>query len=389
MEFYYDIWNGISSLRGYENRQIGENNTFPAEYKEMMETQHNPCKFEGSRHGRLINMTALRHVMSVWDESFQFVTLLRNQFMKDRGISGKRMNLRQGYAFSKIGAAFPAYLARRKHNPIKEGELPLLESVFFTLGVGVFMVVRALMEKGDMIVLESDLVDAATVYELADSSGALVSAAGKGCAGSKKLIIDFADMAMNGTYEIKEVSPMVEYAFNSLGDFNKFYDYLFPASRLELYVKLNQYICALSLFELGFMEEELSDSENLIVGNSLDYFVQQFGRELTDPEIMNNIIQIVTVLLGELDNESIVDELFEDNFLVKDSNSHTGYRITGIKNKQDAIDRIPRITKRMYEKSVKELKSLNAALDKPNAPSITLDEMYERACGPYIQELIA
>ena len=155
-EFHHDMWIGVSTFYGQNGRQIGENNTAPRRYKENIDTQHKIISFEGSRKGLLANITALRHLLPVWEDALQLTTALRNDFIKRRKIDSRRLNLRQGYAFSKIGSAFPSYLARRRIDPVESGYLPPLETAFFTLGVGVFMVVRQLMEAGDLTVLDEE-----------------------------------------------------------------------------------------------------------------------------------------------------------------------------------------------------------------------------------------
>lgn len=244
MEFAQDVWNGICTFRSTANRQIGENNTGPDIYKATVETEHKICKFEGSRYGLPINVTALREVMTVWDDALQFTTLLRQRFMARHGLTDPRFNLRQGYVFSKAGAAIPAYQARRAERPIADGTLPPLETAFFTLGVGPFMVVRALMERGDLRAAGTEPHSAEELYELADTSGSIVSAGGKGCAGSKKLFLDFLDAAMNGTYAKPLQSAEAHRAIDSVGDWDAFFDYLYASARLELLIKVSQALTA-------------------------------------------------------------------------------------------------------------------------------------------------
>ena len=71
------MWNGICAFHSDDGRQIGENNTNPEIYREIVETESKPCKFEGSRYGLPINLTALRNVMASWDDALQLVTTVR------------------------------------------------------------------------------------------------------------------------------------------------------------------------------------------------------------------------------------------------------------------------------------------------------------------------
>lgn len=125
VEFHYDMWIGISSFYADSGRQIGENNTAPRRYKETMETLHKPCRFEGSRNGLLVNMTALRHVMSVWDESVQLTTALRNDYIRHRNLDDARFNLRQGYVFPRSAPPFPPTLPDAAISPYPAAACPL------------------------------------------------------------------------------------------------------------------------------------------------------------------------------------------------------------------------------------------------------------------------
>lgn len=261
MEFEFDVWNGICSFHSVDGRQIGENNTSPELFKETIPTEHKICNFEGSRNGLPINVTALRSVLGVWDDVLQYATLLRNKYLIDRGIGATRMNLIQSYVYSKIAPAYVSYLARRANDPLKDGSLPLLETAFFTLGVGPFMVVRSLMERGDRSVLVREPLSAVDLYEVADRVGALVSASGKGCAGSKKLILDFLDVAMNGSYSKELNSKEAARAFSRIEKWDEFYDYLYSSSRIELLVKLYKAIVFRDLSLLAHSNALLSGEE--------------------------------------------------------------------------------------------------------------------------------
>ncbi len=205
MEFDFDVWNGISSLHGLGGRQIGENNTGPDLYRESAVTEHRVLSFDGSRRGLPVNMTALKHAMAVWRDTLQFATLLRNRFIEQRGLpAGARFDLRQGYVYSKMAAALVAFQVRRRRDPLPDHALPELETAFFTLGVGPFMVMRSLFENGDRAALMTGPLPAEELFRLADESGSLVTPAGKGCAGSRKLITEFLDVVMNG----RDVGPL-------------------------------------------------------------------------------------------------------------------------------------------------------------------------------------
>jgi hypothetical protein len=388
VEFHYDMWVGISSFYGENGRQIGENNTAPRRYKENMETLHKPSRFEGTRAGLLVNMTALRHVMNVWDESIQLTTALRDDYIRHRKLENTRFNLRQGYVFSKIGAALPSYLARRRESPILSGSLPPLETAFYTLGVGVFMTVRKLMEAGDLIVLCEDPMSAEQLYDLTENSGALVTPAGKGCAGSKKMIIEFLDIAMNGSFRNGDLTAKVRQSIDNIGDMDQFYDYLYAGSRLELLIKLNQYITASSIFSMHNCEDALTGKQRELLEKSLLNFSQSFAIAEAQQAKLGNTIEILLSLLEELNCTTIRQDLDRLGLLTICRGPETDLEIPVTTQVAKAVYTIQAATELMHKYCEEELSRINCALGRVNSRKITIGDMYSRANGSYVKPLI-
>jgi len=386
MEFDFDVWNGICSFHSVDGRQIGENNTNPATYKELIATEHRVCAFEGSRQGLPINVTALRHVMSVWDDTLQFVTLLRNDYIRRRSLDGPRLNLRQGYVFSKLAAAYPAYLVRRRQNPIDA--LPALETAFFTVGVGPFMVVRSLMERGDPRALHDAPLSAPEIYEMADSAGTLVSAAGYGCAGSKKLIVDFLDVIMNGSYQKPLGSANARRAMDSIGDWDRFHAYVEASSRLELVVKSAQYLCAQWLWALRSDSSALSDFELTLANKCLAHANHLPVGEHDDRLVTGQFIAIALALLDELDGSGVRSALVQADLLQPGRERHQTE--PAVRDARAWAARRIRLTFQvLYPLCQQELDLTHRALQQFESTSISLDDLYTRCCGPDVTALLS
>ena len=386
MEFDFDVWNGICSFHSVDGRQIGENNTNPATYKELIATEHRVCAFEGSRQGLPINVTALRQVMSVWDDTLQFVTLLRNDYIRRRSLDGPRLNLRQGYVFSKLAAAYPAYLVRRRQNPIDA--LPALETAFFTVGVGPFMVVRSLMERGDPRALHDAPLSAPEIYEMADSAGTLVSAAGYGCAGSKKLIVDFLDVMMNGSYQKPLGSANARRAMDSIGDWDRFHAYVEASSRLELVVKSAQYLCAQWLWALRSDSSALSDFELTLANKCLAHANHLPVGEHDDRLVTGQFIAIALALLDELDGSGVRSALVQADLLRPGRERHQPE--PAVRDARAWAARRIRLTFQvLYPLCRQELDLTHRALQRFESTSISLDDLYTRCCGPDVTALLS
>lgn len=386
MEFDYDVWNGICTFHSHDGRQIGENNTNPAVYREVIETEHKICKFEGSRNGLPINVTALRQVMAVWPDALQFTTMLRNDYIRRRGLDGPRLTLRQGYVFSKLGAAYPAYLARKRSHRISS--LPALETAFFTLGVGPFMIVRTFMERGDLAVLHDGPLTAAELYEMADGSGTLISAGGKGCAGSKKLILDFLDVTMNGTFTKPLDSVDARRAVDTIADWDEFYAYVYATSRLELLVRLTQYLCAQSLWSLDARTGMLSDAEQTMLTACLEKSYHNPGEAYEPRTVMGNCIQVLLALLDEFDCPQVRAALVEAKLVNSGSGGYLIDQVGG-DARVSAARRIRLLTEILFPFCKQELDATHRALQRFESQTITLDDLQSRACGPSLKPLLA
>lgn len=378
MEFDFDIWNGISSLHGSDGRQIGENNAGPHPYKEDIPTEHKPHKFGGSRTGLPINVTALRHVMAVWDDALQLATLMRNRYIEHRGLPDKRFNLLNAYLYSKLGTALPAWQVRRRHPPIKDGDLQPLETAFFTLGVGPFMVLRALMEKGDLAPLNPTPLSADAYYDIADQSGSLVTKAGKGCAGSPKLIREFLDVTMNGTYDKPLNSVQAQRVMASLGDWDAFYGYVLAASRLELLLKLAQALTAQTLLALQAGDDVPEAAERSAVAAALEHCYYKVVEDADDATIVAHIAQVLCALIEDHDDAVSLQRLREAGLLTTPS------RCTAA----EAARRITAVHGLLLPACQRDLAALHQHLGRPGWGRIDHADLLRRVGGPGLGALL-
>ena len=385
MEFELDVWNGICSFKSADGRQIGENNTGPEPYRETIHTAHKQCHFEGSRQGMPINITALRNLMTVWDDNLQFVTMLRNKHIQDRGLSSKKFNLKQGYVFSKFAGAYVSYLARRADKPLETGSLTALQSAFFTLGVGPFMIVRDLMETGNLLALDEKPLSGEHLYVLADQNGTLVTDAGKGCAGSKKLIIDFVDVAMNGSYEKVLESPKALHGFSAIDDWDQFNKYLFASSRLELIIRLYQGLCMQNLILLRSINADFPSQHKKLIDKCLAESSCQFSNHDDSYGIASRFVEISLGLLEELNLPGLRDVLCQeglDNQQAKPALSKDEYSIT------EVYRILTRFSILLTEQCNIEIKNISHSLGKESKSTISEDMFMERCCGTCFQELL-
>jgi hypothetical protein len=388
MEFDHDVWLGISSFFSQDGRQIGEANTAPERYKVVIDTEFRPCKFEGTRYGLLTNITASRHVLAELVNAIQLATLLRNNYIQRRGLKSERLNLLQSYVFSKMGAALTAFHARRQDNRIESGSLAPLETAFFTLGVGPFMVVRALMEMGSLIPLDPEPKSADELYMLADSSRSLISAGNRGCAGSKKLIIQFADVAWNGSFKGELNSKEALRVYNSVDDWDGFYAYVYASSKLELLIKLHQALCSQALILLDDNPQQIRKGEKAWLDDSLSAFTVPLGRGEEGRAGLNNMIRVLVALLDEHDDPAARTALRAAGLITADG---SGLDADGVAT-QDLRSTTARIIRgsaeTLFPLCKSELAKVHRALGRFQDATITIDDLYRRSNGEQLRSLL-
>lgn len=371
MEFALDVWNGISSFHAHDGRQIGENNAGPDLFREVIPTEHRACPFGGSRAGREMNVTALRHVMGVWDDTLQFATLLRHRYLAQRGLPpSTRLTLRQAYGYSKCAAAMVAFQARRRDRPLRDGALPALETAFFTLGVGPFMVLRSLLERGDRAALSDAPLTAPQLYDVADGAGTLVSAGGRGCAGSHKLIVAFLDHVMHGTYDRPLVAPDAHRAMAAIGDWDRFVRYLDASTRLELLISLAQ---LLGTPAVEFLRDRAAgdDATTALLARTLDWMRRTIPTDRPAATVRRDAIAITLALLEDVGEEGLTDEL-------------AAAELTGAacQDAESAHRVASRTTGLLHPRCQAAFAALRGALDQPVSRPITRQDMETRTFGP-------
>jgi hypothetical protein len=384
MEFEFDVWNGISTFYASTGRQIGESNTGPAFHREVTETEQKITKFADSRYGRHINVTALRYVIPVWDDVLQFTTLLRNHFIQRHGVSSGGMNPRQSYVFSKMGAGYVAFLARRRRHPLKNGTLTPTLTGFFTLAVGPFMVVRALMEMGDLTALEESTFSAEAWYALADRSGSLLAGINRACAGTKKMITEFVDVAINGSYDKPLTSVEADRAFACVDDWGAFYQYLYASSRLELLIKLNQALTAQALIALQSVKDSLGEDERRMIQDGLAHCFHSVESAFDDRTTLTHFTAIALALLDELKYPAVASSLSQAGVLDAGGAFEVPLGDTGA-----AVRRIRVVTSLIYPYCSAELASLHASLGRAPVDPISLEDLYARVAGVGLKPLLA
>lgn len=210
METRYGLWNGVSALFSEGGRQLGEENARPFILNHHIPAQTIECKYEGSREGCPINMSALRIAMTNFDEAMAITAAVR-AFHAEK-IGQKSVDAQLGiWDLYIIARASIALIAYRQRNRPKSGAVMAADAIVpdvltsqYQFISGVFMICREMMNTGEPIISQNTPISAADLYAYADENGIFLSFNNMACAGSTKKIMEFLEFCNHGPSASKE-----------------------------------------------------------------------------------------------------------------------------------------------------------------------------------------
>ena len=221
-------------------RQLGEANTRPFHLSHRIPAETLACKYQGSRNGRLINISALRIAMSHFDEAVRITNAVRDFHL--RQANPENPTTQPGvwdlYIISRASLALIAFQKRNKFSPATDAIVSDTLASQYQFISGVFMICREMMNTADPAITENRPISADALFAYADDKGIFVSANGMACAGSEKKIMDFL-ACCNGNYP--EVEPS-EQPFKPIKDLvpdlDRWYRYALATIELDCFIEL-------------------------------------------------------------------------------------------------------------------------------------------------------
>lgn len=197
MEFHYGLWNGVSALYSESGRQIGEENTRPLFLNHHVAAETRACKYDGSRDGRLINLSALRIAMQNFDGAAAITEAVRDYHL-DQVPGATVPGIWDLYIIARASIALIAFQQRHITGDTPQAPVSDVLASQYQFISGVFMICRHMMEKADPTIMRNTPVGPDALYAYADAQGIFLSANGMACAGSARKITEFLDLCANG-----------------------------------------------------------------------------------------------------------------------------------------------------------------------------------------------
>lgn len=204
MEFHYGLWNGVSALYSKSGRQLGEENSRPFLLNHHINAHSIICKYDGSRYGRAINMSALRIAMQNFDAALAITANVRN-YHRTRMQNNHEIGIWDLYIISRASIALIAYQIRcntPSQKALQNRKISDALASQYQFISGIFMICRHMMENADPIITTNSPISADKLYEYADKNGIFISYNGMACAGSYIKIIEFLDFCNNDSDDL-------------------------------------------------------------------------------------------------------------------------------------------------------------------------------------------
>lgn len=197
METIVGPWKGASAAACAEGRQFGENNTFPSYYMERRyETRAG--NLGGSREGCPINHSALQSVLKNWKDAVEVIDIVRSMYVARLVPAGKPLLAADVFAVAEVCMSIPAYLLRRRDNPLASGAIPSSVGAAYKLVAGLSKIVVCMISSREPWMPDGCLPGARQLYDYAESHNLFVAEDGEACGGPERKIIDLIELALSG-----------------------------------------------------------------------------------------------------------------------------------------------------------------------------------------------
>jgi len=203
MEVRYGLWQGVSALYSASGRQLGEENTRPFLFNHHVPAETLACKYQGSRSGRQINISALRIAMRHFDEALAITGAVRRFHHQRIGLN-RPLGGWDLYIIARASIALIAYQQRCTALTPSTTVSDMLASQYQLIS-GIFMICREMMNNAAPAIVHNAPISAAALYAYADEQGVFISFNGMACAGSTRKIMDFMAFCNKGA--LPKTSP--------------------------------------------------------------------------------------------------------------------------------------------------------------------------------------
>jgi hypothetical protein len=229
----------VYPLRDADGRPFGELNVPDAKRADVA-VDVRACPYEGSRHDKPMNVSALRQITKNWDAILDHVVQIHAQYAAH---VGGPQDVWWLWRLGICGAGLPGYLVKRG---VPGATIPGSIGGLYKAIQGIGMTSEVVIERGlrrlDGPITTDDFVD------LTEEQGVFIGLTGGACAGPPHMVHEFAHTVITG--QRREPQPAAHDLGPLVGDFSKYMDYARALSNLLMMWQMVDAHCNVELRQL-------------------------------------------------------------------------------------------------------------------------------------------
>ncbi|XXT19053.1 hypothetical protein WME94_53395 [Sorangium sp. So ce429] len=199
--FWISLMGSLLAYKDGEGRPLGEEMA-PSHVQRGVPMEMRECPYAGNRHRHRnqMNVSSLRQFSAYWPAIVGGLAVLREEYQRHAGREGDGpITLIDLWKFSRTGIALPAWLLRRAHAPLADGEIPPVSSIIFRMMLGVNRVahLQLLMISATGVESPEWAQQPGALYEYTDGNDLFVGL-NSVCAGSRPMIEETFRVLLGG-----------------------------------------------------------------------------------------------------------------------------------------------------------------------------------------------
>ncbi len=189
-----------ATYKDEEGRTLAEMNA-TRKLNEGVELTLRECSYEGSRQGKLMNVSGLKQLTEHHRMIVRDTHAMRTRYLGLHGAT--EMNLGLLWSFSRALSSVPVFAVRQCGTEVEPLNVPAPYSAMFKIAQGLHMAAEQMIFSGRD---PARSIEPEEVVEFVEERGLFLSADGtRACAGPLPLVLDFIRAAIHGTGDDREV----------------------------------------------------------------------------------------------------------------------------------------------------------------------------------------
>jgi hypothetical protein len=242
----------------------------------------------------------------------------------------------------------PAYLLRRRHRRVKDGDVPASVATIFKLVLGVQATIESMINSGYSFFSPVDIPTAKGFYDYAEEFGLFVSGRNAACGGPPGKIVELLEVAINGKKRSGGRDEKADDVIALIGDLEPAVQYGICVARMEAAILLFQAEAAAAFINKQLRESAVSPEEQESYARLREASVDDPKRVQFSDEYWTTKVDTLKKILYGLCDDHAADEIRQadsvsfakgNNQVASTSNSRYPARLDHAVHRYEAIIR--------------------------------------------------